>query len=64
MQAEEARPSMSGSGLCSGYTMSRSILADAVALIRGDRFLTIEYTRALYIPVYPLPLHSNFMFSI
>lgn len=25
--------------------MSRSILADAIALIRGDRFLTIEYTR-------------------
>lgn len=45
MQAEETRPSVPGSGLCSGYTMSRSILADAVALIRGDRFLTIEYTR-------------------
>lgn len=45
MQAEEARPSRHGSGLASGYTMSRSILADAVALIRGDRFLTIEYTR-------------------
>ncbi|KIJ37088.1 hypothetical protein M422DRAFT_232076 [Sphaerobolus stellatus SS14] len=44
MQAEEARPSRPGSGLASGYTMSRSILADAVALIRGDRFLTIEYT--------------------
>ncbi|KAF8585671.1 heme peroxidase [Ramaria rubella] len=44
MQAEETRPSIPGSGLCSGYTMSRSILADAVALIRGDRFLTIEYT--------------------
>ncbi|KAF8532744.1 heme peroxidase [Gautieria morchelliformis] len=44
MQAEEARPSIPGSGLCSGFTMSRSILADAVALIRGDRFLTVEYT--------------------
>lgn len=44
MQAEETRPSIPGSGLCSGYTMSRSILADAVALIRGDRFLTTEYT--------------------
>ncbi|KAF8513572.1 heme peroxidase [Hysterangium stoloniferum] len=44
MQAEESRRAMPGSGLCSGYTMSRSILADAVALIRGDRFLTTEYT--------------------
>ncbi|GJJ14696.1 hypothetical protein Clacol_008963 [Clathrus columnatus] len=44
MQAEETRPSISGSGLCSGYTMSRSILADAVALVRGDRFSTTECT--------------------
>ncbi|KAF8521309.1 heme peroxidase [Gautieria morchelliformis] len=44
VQAEEHRPSIPGSGLCSGFTMSRSILADAVALIRGDRFLTVEYT--------------------
>lgn len=50
MQAEETRPSIPGSGLCSGYTMSRAILADAVTLIRGDRFLTVEYTR-MYIHV-------------
>lgn len=44
MQAEEVRPSRPGSGLCSGYTMSRSILADAIALIRGDRFLTTDFS--------------------
>lgn len=35
-----------GSGLCPGYTISRTILADAVALVRGDRFYTIDYTPA------------------
>lgn len=29
-----------GAGLCPGYTMSRAILSDAVALVRGDRFFT------------------------
>ena len=36
---------MPGAGLCPGYTMSRAILADAVALTRGDRFLTVDFTR-------------------
>jgi linoleate 10R-lipoxygenase len=27
-----------------GYTISRAILADAVALIRGDRYFTADYT--------------------
>ncbi|KAF8521313.1 hypothetical protein JB92DRAFT_2827893 [Gautieria morchelliformis] len=44
MQAEEPGSSVAGSELCLGFIMSRSILADAVALIWGDRFLTIEYT--------------------
>lgn len=35
-----------GSGLCPGYTISRTILADAVGLVRGDRFYTIDYTPA------------------
>lgn len=35
-----------GSGLCPGYTISRTILADAVALVRGDRFYTIDFTPA------------------
>jgi linoleate 8R-lipoxygenase / 9,12-octadecadienoate 8-hydroperoxide 8R-isomerase len=33
-----------GSGLCTNYTISRGILSDAVALVRGDRFATDEWT--------------------
>ncbi|KAJ7472240.1 heme peroxidase [Mycena galericulata] len=44
LQAEEAKKPMAGAGLCPGYTISRSILADAVSLTRGDRFLTVEFT--------------------
>ena len=40
--AEDAKiPLEPGSGLCPGYTISRAILADAVALTRGDRFYTV-----------------------
>jgi len=43
--AEKPKPPMSpGSGLCVNYTISRAILSDAVALIRGDRFYTLDYT--------------------
>ena len=43
--AEKAKPPMSpGSGLCVNYTTSRAILSDAVALVRGDRFYTLDYT--------------------
>ncbi|KAK0466057.1 heme peroxidase [Desarmillaria tabescens] len=35
-----------GSGICCGYTMTRAILADAIALVRGDRFYTTDYTPA------------------
>lgn len=45
LQAEEAKPSVEGSGLCPGYTISRAILSDAIALVRGDRFFTIDFTR-------------------
>ena len=45
MQAEEAKKPMPGAGLCPGYTISRAILADAVCLTRGDRFLTVDFTR-------------------
>ncbi len=42
---EEAKESIEpGSGLCTTYTISRAILSDAVALVRGDRFYTIDYT--------------------
>ncbi|KAJ7489461.1 heme peroxidase [Mycena latifolia] len=44
LQSEEAKKPMAGAGLCPGYTISRSILADAVCLTRGDRFLTVEFT--------------------
>lgn len=47
MQAEEAKKPMPGAGLCPGYTISRAILADAVCLTRGDRFLTVDFTRSL-----------------
>ncbi|KAI0946866.1 hypothetical protein AcW1_010202 [Taiwanofungus camphoratus] len=44
LQAEEAKVPMPGAGLCPGYTISRAILADAVCLTRGDRFLTVDFT--------------------
>ncbi|GBF61841.1 psi-producing oxygenase A [Trichophyton mentagrophytes] len=33
-----------GSGLCPNFTISRAILSDAVALVRGDRFYTTDFT--------------------
>jgi Animal haem peroxidase len=45
LQAEQAKEPMPGAGLCPGFTISRAILADAVALTRGDRFLTTDNTR-------------------
>ncbi|KAG8925416.1 hypothetical protein FRC02_009696 [Tulasnella sp. 418] len=44
MQAEETKVPGPGAGLCPGYTISRAILGDAVALTRGDRFLTTDFT--------------------
>ena len=40
-QAKELRDS---SGLCPSFTVSRAVLSDAVALVRGDRFYTVDYT--------------------
>ncbi|PNS16767.1 Peroxinectin A [Sphaceloma murrayae] len=37
------KPIVPGSGLCPSYTVSRAVLADAVALVRGDRFYTTSY---------------------
>lgn len=46
--AERAKPPMTpGSGICLNYTISRAILSDAVALVRSDRFLTVDYTPKL-----------------
>ncbi|KAL0576476.1 hypothetical protein V5O48_005487, partial [Marasmius crinis-equi] len=44
LQAEEAKKPGPGAGLCPGYTISRAILADAVCLTRGDRYLTVDFT--------------------
>ncbi|KAI0654091.1 linoleate diol synthase [Cubamyces menziesii] len=44
LQAEAAKPVVDGAGLCPSYTISRAILSDAVALTRGDRFFTADYT--------------------
>lgn len=38
---EAKKPVYPGSGLCGGYTITRAILSDAVALTRGDRFYTL-----------------------
>jgi hypothetical protein len=35
-----------GSGLCPGLTVAKAILSDAVALIRGDRYYTIDNSPA------------------
>ncbi len=43
--AEKAKPPMvPGSGLCVNFTTSYAILSDAVSLVRGDRFFTVDYT--------------------
>ncbi|KAF1957002.1 hypothetical protein CC80DRAFT_561492 [Byssothecium circinans] len=45
---EEAKQSMTpASGLCAGFTTTRAILSDAVSLIRGDRFYTLDYSPVL-----------------
>jgi linoleate 8R-lipoxygenase / 9,12-octadecadienoate 8-hydroperoxide 8R-isomerase len=42
---ESAKEAMiPGSGLCTNFTISRAILSDAVGLVRGDRFYTVDYT--------------------
>ena len=41
---EDTKVSMPGSGLCTTFTTSRAILSDAVALVRGDRFYTVDWT--------------------
>lgn len=42
---EEAKPPIApGSGLCADFTISRAVLSDAVALVRGDRFYMFDYT--------------------
>lgn len=45
--AEQAKAvAIPGSGLCPGLTIGKAILSDAVALVRGDRFYTVDYCPA------------------
>jgi len=42
---EEIKPVRSpGVGKCPTYSVGRAVLADAITLVRSDRFLTIEFT--------------------
>lgn len=41
--AEEAKePMIPGVGIAPTYTISRAVLSDAVALVRGDRYYTVS----------------------
>ncbi|EGG06315.1 uncharacterized protein MELLADRAFT_116583 [Melampsora larici-populina 98AG31] len=44
LHGEEAKKPRLGSGVCLPYTISRAILSDAIALVRGDRFYTDNAT--------------------
>ncbi|KAL8965257.1 MAG: hypothetical protein Q9183_003949 [Haloplaca sp. 2 TL-2023] len=42
--SEEAKvPMVPGVGIAPTFTISRAVLSDAVALVRGDRFYTVDY---------------------
>ncbi|KAL8280949.1 hypothetical protein RQP46_006628 [Phenoliferia psychrophenolica] len=41
--AETPKPSMPGSGTCTGHSIGRGILDDAISLVRSDRFLTHDF---------------------
>ena len=43
-EAKDTTGDEAGSGLSPNYTISRAVLSDAVSLIRGDRFYTVDYT--------------------
>jgi hypothetical protein len=40
------QPIVPGSGLCAGLTVAKAILSDAVSLVRGDRYYTIDSSPA------------------
>jgi len=47
MFLESCKPKMdAGMGLCAPYTVTRAVFSDAITLVRGDRFLTLDYTPA------------------
>jgi hypothetical protein len=42
--AEEAKvPMVPGVGIAPTFTISRAVLSDAVCLVRGDRYYTVDY---------------------
>uniref|UniRef100_A0A8H8CDX0 Heme peroxidase n=1 Tax=Psilocybe cubensis TaxID=181762 RepID=A0A8H8CDX0_PSICU len=44
LQAESTMPLTDGSRFACGYTITRAVLGDAIALVRGDRFYTSDFT--------------------
>ncbi|KAJ6481195.1 heme peroxidase [Mycena vulgaris] len=46
LQCEATMPLSPGVRFASGYTMMRAVLGDAIALVRGDRFYTTDFTPA------------------
>ncbi|PHH71179.1 hypothetical protein CDD82_6708 [Ophiocordyceps australis] len=45
LMVEDFKPQRkTGCGICPTYSMGRAILSDAVTLVRGDRFNTLDYT--------------------
>ncbi|KAF7300861.1 Heme peroxidase [Mycena kentingensis (nom. inval.)] len=44
LECEDIMPLRPGVRLSSGFTLMRAILADALALIRGDRYFTTDFT--------------------
>jgi hypothetical protein len=44
MIEETKKPRNPGSGICPTYTVGRAVLADAITLVRSDRFNTIDFT--------------------
>ena len=39
-------PMEPGAGICANFTVTYAILSDAVALVRGDRFYSADYSPA------------------
>ncbi|KAJ7584626.1 heme peroxidase [Mycena floridula] len=46
LQCESTMPLAGGLRFSCGYTMTRAVLGDAIALVRGDRFYTTSFTPA------------------
>ncbi|TFK63858.1 heme peroxidase [Pluteus cervinus] len=46
LQCEAVMPLSAGLRFAAGYTMTRAVLGDAIALVRGDRFYTTDFTAA------------------